>query len=229
MAQPPRIGPELFRFLRELKENNERHWFQANKKRYESEVRDPLLRFVAAFAGPLGKISPHLLADPRPSGGSLFRIYRDTRFSRDKSPYKTWAALRFSHEQAKDVHAPGYYLHLEPGGVFAGAGLWHPDPSAQKKVRDAIVAESGKWKRVVSGAAFRKSWRFGGDSLRRAPRGYPDDHPLIGDLKRKDFITVAGFTMKQASAPDFLDRFAATCRTAAPFVEFLTRAVGLPW
>lgn len=226
----PRLSPDLFRFLKELRENNNREWFQANRERYEREVRQPLLRFIAAFAAPLAKITPHLVADPRPHGGSLFRIYRDTRFSPDKSPYKTWAALHFRHQDGgDDVHAPGYYLHLEPGSVFAGSGLWHPDPVTLKKVRDAIAAEPNRWKRAISGQAFRRACRLDGDSLARPPRGYDPDHPFIEDLKRKDFITVTSFTIKDACGPDFTYRLAAACRAAAPFMEFLTRAVGLPW
>ncbi len=229
MSQRPGLSPELFRFLKELSENNDRQWFQANRDRYQREVREPLLRFIAAFAAPLRKISPHLVADARPSGGSLFRIYRDTRFSSDKSPYKTWAAARFSHQEGADVHAPGYYLHLEPGSVFAGSGLWHPDPVTLKKVREAIVAKPMRWKRAISGKTFRRACRLDGESLHRPPRGYDPEHPLIEDLKRKDFIALTPFTMKDASAADFMDRFSAACRAAAPFMEFLTRAVGLPW
>lgn len=187
--EKPRLSPELFRFLRELRENNNREWFQANRDRYEKGVRQPLLRFIAAFAAPLRQISSHLVADPRPLGGSLFRIYRDTRFSPDKSPYKTWAAMHFTHEDGNDVQAPGYYLHLEPGNIFAGSGLWHPDPVTLKKVRDVIVAKPLHWRRAISGKAFRRACRLEGDSLGRPPRGYDPDHPFIEDLKRRDFIT----------------------------------------
>ena len=117
-AQP--ITPALFDFLRELGANNERPWFEENKARYRAEVRDPMLDFIQAFAEPLAEISPHFRADPRANGGSLFRIYRDTRFSKDKTPYKTNVGAHFRHEAGKDAHAPGFYLHLEPGMCFAG-------------------------------------------------------------------------------------------------------------
>ena len=99
------ISPALFDFLREFKANNERSWFEANKFRYHRDVREPMLDFIAAFRAPLADISPHFRADPRPSGGSLFRIYRDTRFSKDKSPYKTNAVAHFRHVAGKDAHA----------------------------------------------------------------------------------------------------------------------------
>jgi len=116
------LPPELFGFLEELKDNNDRTWFQANKSRYEEQVKSPLLAFIGGFDERLQRLSPHFVADPRPVGGSMFRIYRDVRFAKDKSPYKTAAGIHFRHERAKDVHAPGYYLHLEPAGDVRSAG-----------------------------------------------------------------------------------------------------------
>lgn len=223
------IRPDLFQFLRELRENNNREWFQANKRRYESQVKEPLLGFIAEFGTRLSGISPHYLADPRPVGGSLFRIYRDVRFSKDKSPYKTAAGLHFRHERGKDVHAPGFYLHLEPDGVFAGTGIWHPDTKTLGKIRDAIVADPSRWQRIVSDEAFRAVFTLEGDSLKRAPKGYDPDHPLIEDLRRKDFIAATSFGEEEACASDFMDRFTEVCRRAGPFMEFLTTAIGLPW
>ena len=129
MATQP-ITPALFEFLLDLKDNNTRPWFEENKERYRSDVRDPVLDFIAAFAEPLANISPHFRADPRPNGGSLFRIYRDIRFARDKRPYKTNAGAHFRHSAGKNAHAPGFYLHLEPGECFAGCGVWRPDSNA---------------------------------------------------------------------------------------------------
>jgi len=149
------FSPAPFRFLRELKANNDREWFAANKDRYEADVRGPALDFVADMAPHLERISPHFVADPRPAGRSLFRIHRDTRFSRDKSPYKTYVGVQFRHELAKDAHAPGFYLHLEPKGVFVGAGTWRPDAPALAKIREAIARRPEGWrsrKRVRGGA-----------------------------------------------------------------------------
>lgn len=223
------IPATLFRFLEDLAAHNDREWFRANKRRYEEEVRDPLLRFIVAFGPRLRKISGRFVADPRPTGGSMFRIYRDVRFSRDKLPYKTVAAAQFRHERGKDVHAPCFYLHLEPGNVFAGSGLWHPDSRTLAKVRDALVETPDRWRRILRAKAFRESCELGGESLKRPPRGYDPEHPLIEDLKRKDFVTGTAFTEADAVAPDFLDRFTAASRAAAPFVRFLTEAVELDW
>ena len=221
--------PELFRFLRQLERNNKREWFEKNKERYVEHVRDPLLRFIEEFAPRLKKINRHFVADPRPHGGSMFRIYRDTRFSRDKRPYKTAASAQFRHLRGKDVHAPGFYLHLGLDGVFAGMGIWHPDGPSVAKIRRAMVEKASAWRRIVRDPVFRKKLRMGGESLVRPPRGFDAEHPLIEDLKRKDFVIFAEFHEAMACRSDFLDRFTDSCRTARPYVGFLTRAVGLEW
>lgn len=218
------VTPELFRFLRELRARNERGWFEANKERYRSQVRDPMLGFIAAVAPKLLAISPHIVADPRPSGGSLLRIYRDTRFSRDKTPYKTNVGVRFGHGAGKDIHGPGYYLHLAPGEVFMAGGMWRPDPDALRAIREAIVKDPLGWKR-----ARRSPLRHGDASLRRPPRGFDPEHPLIEDLKRTSFTVGAQFTEKQACSPSFPALFVAACRREAPMMRFLAKAVGLPF
>jgi uncharacterized protein (TIGR02453 family) len=223
------FSPAFFTFLKDLKAHNNREWFAANKPRYERDVRDPLLKFIADFGPRLRKISPHFVADPRPSGGSMFRIYRDTRFARDKSPYKTHAAAHFEHERADDVHAPGFYIHLAPKDVYAGVGIWQPDPDALAKIRAAIIANPGAWKRAVSAPQFARRFAVEGDTLKRAPQGIDPNHPLIDDLKRKDFTAGVRLTEKEAMSPRFMDQFTDLCRDATPFMKFLTQAVGLPW
>ena len=229
MPSTARIGPEILRFLEQLAKNNNRQWFQENKDRYETEVREPLLKFIEAFEPRLEKISPHFIADARKTGGSLFRIYRDTRFSHDKRPYKTHAGVQFRHERAKDVHAPGFYLHIEPKQAFVGVGIWHPDSDTLKLLRDAIVENPAKWKRAKSAKAFAAEFELAGDSLKRAPKGYDPDHPLIEDLRRKDFIAVTKLKDKDLLAPAFLDRFTKSCTAAKPFMRFLAEACGLEW
>ena len=223
------FSPALFQFLRDLKANNDRAWFQANRERYELDVREPLLHFIADFALRLRSISRHLNADPRPVGGSLFRVHRDTRFSKDKSPYKTHAAAHFRHERGKDVHAPGFYIHLEPDNVFVAGGLWRPDSETLAKVRDAIVEDTEGWRRAISGPAFSATCELEGDKLKRPPSGYDPSHPLIEDLKRKDFVAVRSFTEQRACSPAFAEDFSDFCCAATPFMGFLTTTVGLPW
>lgn len=220
--------PAYFAFFRDLKRNNNRPWFEKNKARYERDVRDRLVDFVIAAGPRLKKISSHFIADPRPVGGSVFRIYRDIRFSKDKTPYKTAGAVHFPHEH-RGGSAPGFYLHLEPGGVYSGVGMWHPDTAALSKVRDAIVAEPKRWSSVTTAKAFTNTLTMEGRVLKVPPRGYPKDHPLVEDLKRTDFTAGHSFSEKEACAPDFLDRFIETCRAAAPFTKFLTDALELPF
>ena len=213
--------PEIFDFLAELRENNYRDWFQANKDRYRKDVQEPMLAFISAFTEPLRSISPHFVADPRPSGGSMFRIYRDVRFSRDKSPYKVHAAAQFRHREGRDVHAPGFYLHLEPGSVFMGSGLWHPAGPTLNAIRSAIVDDPARWREASEGL------ELGGESLKRGPRGYDPDHPLLDDLKRKDFVCFINSSPAAACKRGFLKKFTNTCSAASPFMSFLTEAVGL--
>ncbi|MEZ4649817.1 MAG: TIGR02453 family protein [Candidatus Eisenbacteria bacterium] len=229
MPKSAHFSKELFRFLEDLEKNNSREWFQANKDRYEEEVKMPLLSFIGEFAGPLGKISSHFVADPRPVGGSMFRIHRDVRFAKDKSPYKTAATAQFRHEAGKDVHAPGFYLHLEPGQCFAGAGIYHPDNPTLGRIRDRIVDDPKAWKRVRDAKPFRAVWELSGDSLVRPPRGYDPEHPFAEDLKRKDFIAVTHFTERDVLKPGFLGEYVKMCKAAESMTRYLTEAVGLPF
>ncbi len=229
-SKEPHFSPEFFRFLRQLHENNNRPWFEKNKERYLDSVRDPMLAFIADFAPKLARISKHLVADPRPSGGSLFRIYRDTRFAKDKTPYKTHAAARFGHEQGKDVHSPGFYLSLGLDGVHLGSGIWRPDGPGLQGIRERIVADPARWKRIRDGKPFKSGGLvLEGESLKRPPKGFDPEHPLIDDLKRKDFVGMLNLTEKDACAPDFLDRYVAFCKSATPLVRFLCEGVGVPW
>lgn len=224
-AAAAHFTPETFKFLRELKRDNSREWFTANKGRYEAHVKAPMLRFIGDFEPFLHTVSDYFVADPRPVGGSMFRIFRDTRFSSDKSPYKTHLAAHFRHSATtKDVHAPGFYLHLEPGGSFAGAGVWRPDSPTLERIRNAIVERPREWATTV-----KKSPPIEGDVLKRPPRGYDPEHPLIEDLKRKDFVTTVAFKDAEVCAPGFLVAFAKACKTMSPLQAFLTKALGLGW
>lgn len=223
------FGTELFAFLADLGANNNREWFAANKHRYDEHLLEPALAFIDAFAPHLAKISPHFRADARPSGGSLFRIYRDTRFSKDKTPYKTNLGIHFRHERAKDVHAPGYYLHIGPGEVFAGGGIWHPDTDGATRIREAIVADPEGWGRATRKGVFAKRLELGGDSLKRVPPWADPEHPFADDLKRKDFFGWARLSEDDVVAPGFVDEYARICRAAAPLMRFLCDALAVPY
>ena len=130
--------PSLMKFLRELEKNNNRDWFADNKQRYEDLVVEPVMDFITAMGPRLETISPHFLALTGKTGGSMMRVYRDTRFSKDKTPYKTNVGLQFRHELGRDVHAPGFYMHLESSGCFIGSGIWHPASDALGAIRRHI-------------------------------------------------------------------------------------------
>ncbi len=220
---------ETFDFVRDLRVNNDRDWFMANKSRYESAVVEPSLAFISDFDQRLETISRHFVAIPKRVGGSMFRIYRDTRFSKDKSPYKTHVGIHFRHRQAKDVHAPGFYLHMEPGQAFAGAGIWRPDKESLQGIREAIADDPEGWRTVSQGSPFATRFRLDGDRLKRPPRGFDAEHPAVEELKRKDFIGVTDLEEDDVIADDFMDRFTAICGDAGDFVRYLSHAVGVPY
>ncbi len=221
--------PELFRFLDDLADNNDRVWFKASQDRFEEVVRQPALDFITDFAEPLAAISPHFVADSRTVGGSLFRIQRDTRFAKDKTPYKLNTGMHFRHELAGDAHAPGFYVHLQPGNCFFGAGLWRPPTPVAYAIRDHIADQPKAWTAATTAPSFADTFEFGGESLKRPPKGFDPEHPLLDDLKRKDFIATSSLTQGQVTRGDFIDLVAERCRAAAPTVRFLCTAVGAPF
>ena len=228
LASEPSFDKELFAFLDDLRANNERAWFHANKERWQRDVLEPALVFIEDFAPRLEGISPHFRADPRASGGSLFRIQRDTRFAKDKSPYKTNIGIHFRHNAGKDAHAPGFYLHLERGSVFVGCGIWRPDGPALQRIREAIVEDPDGWLAATRGPEFTARLGLDGESLKRPPSGFDPEHPLLDDLKRKDFIGMVTLDDAAACADCFIDEVEALYRAGSPLSRFLCRALGLP-
>jgi len=227
-SRSPWFTPALFTFLEELRLHNDRDWFERNRERYVRDVRDPMLRFVAGAAPILRRLAPRLVADPRPVGGSMFRIHRDTRFSKDKTPYKTNAAASFRHAAGRDVHGPGLYVSLAPGEVEVGGGVWHPEADPLRLIRKAIAERPAAWKRALSAPGLdRLDWW--GESLARTPKGFPEDHPLDAWLRRKDFAAGIEIGEEDALAPDFLDRCAEAWRPLGPAMRIMAAAVGLPW
>lgn len=221
--------PETVKFLHALKANNNRDWFNANKHRYEEDVLDVALKFIQSMQEPLAQFAPHFTAVPKRTGGSLMRVYRDTRFSRDKAPYKTNIGIQFRHELAKDVHAPGYYVHIDPDQVFLGAGMWRPAPEALQGIRERIVARPAEWVRIRDSKTFGRHFRLGGEALKRPPRGFDKDHPEIEDIKRKDFIAVKEMSLDDATHPKFQQKVETAFKSAAAYMEFLCKAVNVPY
>lgn len=224
-----RFDATILGFLAELEANNNREWFNENKSRYEEQVLDPALRFIQCMQEPLHAIAPHFVAQATRVGGSLMRVYRDTRFSRNKLPYKTNVGIQFRHERAKNVHSPGYYVHIDPERVFVGVGMWMPEPDPLRRIRDRIAARPGDWKRAVGDRTFRRHYVLGGESLTRPPRGFDRDHELIDDIKRKSFIAIKDMDSKDCLDPNFQRRVETAFKAATPYMNFLCRAVAVPF
>ena len=216
------------KFLRELEKNNNRDWFEANKNRYESDVREPALAYIEAMAPQLARVSDHFIASPKKVGGSLMRVYRDVRFSKDKTPYKTNIGIQFRHTAGKDVHAPGFYMHIEPSQVFVGAGIWRPDSPTLNNMRLHIDENQAEWKKL-SKAIKAKGFGLQGESLKRPPKGYNAEHPLLEDLKRKDFIAVQDLKTSMISDADFVKQSAKLFTAAKPLVRFICEANDLDY
>ena len=209
--------------MRELKADNERRWFEDNRARYEDHVKGPALALIQEVAPHLAALSPHFHAGPR----SLFRIHRDVRFSKDKSPYKTSVGVQFRHDAGRDAHAPGFYLHVEPGKSFVGLGMWHPDRAALRKVRERIVEKPGSWRAAMGDRRFRDAFELEGDRLERPPRGFDPEHPLIEALKWKDYIGVRPVTEAFVTDSALPDQLVSLFRVGTPFMRFLCKAVGV--
>ena len=218
---------DTFNFLSALASNNRREWFDEHKPDYEATVRMPALNFISDIATDLALISPHFLALPRKVGGALMRVNRDIRFGNDKRPYKTNIGIQFRHEVGKDVHAPGFYLHIEPNDCFVAVGLWRPDASALGKIRDAIVDQGEAWLTARDDKTFNQKFSLAGAALTNAPRGYAKDHPLLPDIKRKDFIAIAQLRDTAVISKNFYPEVVEHYAQAAPFMRYLCKALEL--
>jgi uncharacterized protein (TIGR02453 family) len=214
-------------FLNQLAKNNNREWFHEHKSEYEDLIRTPALNFIDDMANELAHISPHFLAVSKKVGGSLMRVHRDVRFSKDKSPYKTNIGIQFRHEMGRDVHAPGFYLHVEPNECFIGVGIWRPDSTALGEIRDAIIERDKHWLNAVNDKKFKKNFQLSGESLKTAPRGYDKAHPLIEDLRRKDFIAIYHVDDKTVLSQNFKQLVVKRFSEAESYIEFLCKALML--
>ena len=221
---------QLFSFLTELDANNDREWFNDNKNRYIEHAREPMLNFIEALGEPLLNISEHYVADPKVNGGSMFRIYRDTRFSKDKTPYKTHISIQLRHEAGKDAHAPGFYLQLKPGGCMVGGGIYRGDNTVLGKIRDRIVDKTDEWLALQREDTFVQAFgQIYGDGLKRVPRGFDKEHPCAEDLKRKTFFVRYEFDDELALSSKFFDQTVQLFSDASLFMRFITNALGLKY
>ena len=217
---------DLYPFLRALEKNNNREWFNANKQRYRDAILEPGMAFIEAIGERLGEVSPHFRAIAKSNGGSMFRIYRDARYARGR-PYKENIGFHFRHELGRDAHAPGYYVHIEPKLTLIGCGIWRPPSPALAKIRTFIDDNPNAWKKARDDRTLRERFgEIGGDRLKRPPRGYAADHPLIEDLKRKSFFVMQEHQPALAGSAELVDESIAAFRDADPLMRYLCMALG---
>ena len=225
----PFFSPATFSFLDQLAKNNTRPWFNEHKPSYEQTVRSPALAFIESMQPSIQSLSPSFTAISKKTGGSLMRVYRDARFSNDKTPYKTNIGIQFRHVAGKDVHAPGFYLHISPQECFVGAGIWRPDSKALGKIREMISDSPNAWKQLTDNKTFKRLYAFSGDSLKTYPRGYAKDHPTINDLKRKDFIAISPLSQEDIVSPNLVKLVHQRYKAANDLMDYLCNALELPY
>jgi len=219
---------KTFKFLRSLARNNNREWFHARKADYDTHVRASFQALLTDLQPDLRTVSPHFRAEPKSVGGSLFRIQRDTRFANDKSPYKAWQGARLFHERSRELEAPSFYLHLQPGNCFVGAGLWHPQPESLRRIRQFIFDNPGSWKAAAHAPAFRRRYDLDdADKLVRNPRGFPPDFECIDDLRRRNFVAFRNIDDGVMLGPKLRQTLAKDLQALAPFVDYLCASLDL--
>ena len=216
------------KFLRGLARHNEREWFLAHKADYEQHVREPFQHLLADLQPVLAQVSAHYRSEPKGNGGSLFRIHRDTRFANDKTPYKNWQGARLFHARGKQVEAPAFYLHLQPGACFVAAGVWHPQPDTLRRLRHFIVDNPGSWKAAAHAPAFRKRFDLDDDEmLTRMPRGFPADFEFADDLRRRNFAAFRPIDDATMAGPRLRKTLEGDIAGLGPFVDYLCAALDL--
>ncbi len=213
-------------FLNKLAQNNSRDWFKEHQEEYESTVRTPALRFIEQMQPCILAISSKLTAVPKKVGGSLMRPQRDSRFSKDKTPYKTNVGIQFRHFQGKDVHAPGLYLHIAPEGCFIAAGIWHPESKALNAIRMCIDENPNAYQKALQ-ELQSQGFIMDGDSLSRPPKGFDKTHPLLTELKRKDFIALKNIDFEELCKPDAINFCAEQFQHCSQLMAYLCFALEL--
>ncbi|MEO7216873.1 MAG: DUF2461 domain-containing protein [Gemmatimonadaceae bacterium] len=228
------FGPGALKFLRSLARNNRRDWFEVNKDRYEREVKHPLRILVEEVDARLGEFAPEMVGNPK---RSVFRIYRDVRFSKDKSPYKTNAAAWFYHRDAghavgtQAAHGgAGFYFQIAPKECIVAGGIWMPPTAALKTIREAIADDPDALRGILKQPAFKRSFSALSEEalLKRTPRGFDADHPAADLLRYKSFTVHRDLTEREILSAKLPDIVAKHFATMLPFVRWFNRVLGLP-
>lgn len=214
------IPVSTLKFLKDLQANNNRPWFNDQKPRYQ-EAHAHLVEFAENL---ISAMSQHDLLEPMTGKKSLFRIYRDTRFAKDKTPYK--GHFSGSLKRATKLRRGGYYYHIEPGASFLGGGFWGPNPADLKRIREEIAADPQPLRKIIASADFQKTFgELKGDKVKTAPKGYAKDHPAIDLLRHKQFVVSRSFSDKEIMAPDFLEKVVDTFCKMHPFFNYMSEVL----
>jgi uncharacterized protein (TIGR02453 family) len=217
--QSPRFTPATLKFLRSLKRNNRREWFNAHREEYETHVRQPIVAFVERLADDFRAFAPDLIANPKVS---VYRIYRDTRFSPNKAPYKTHVAAVFPPKGLPKHEGGGLYFHVSPDEVWIGGGMYAPQTPQLVAVREHIAANYKRLRAIVESPGFRRQvGRLEGEKLQRVPRGFPKDHPAAEFLRFRQFLAGRECPSSIATSPAFHRTLLAVFHQVAPLVRFL--------
>jgi len=215
----PKFGQDALKFLRALKRNNRREWFQPRREQYETAVRAPMLAVIERLADDLRPIAPEIVVDLK---SSMYRIYRDTRFSEDKTPYKTHVAANFPWRGLPKHEGAGLYFHVSTEEVWIGGGMYAPQTSQLQSVREHILANSRRLRSIVESAAFRRTiGRLDGEQLQRVPRGFPRDHEAADFLRYRQFLAGREVPPSVATTARFYPTVLETFRVVVPLVRFL--------
>lgn len=211
----------MVRFFRSLKRNNRREWFQPRKHLFEQHVKEPMLELLGAINAELAKFAPEYVTEPK---SAIFRIYRDTRFSLDKTPYKTHIAGSFARRGGERLGMGGFYFSVSPETIEVAAGIWHPDRDVTLLVRNHIAETHQELRRILAGAKLRKlAGELQGDALSRAPKGFDPAHPAAEFIKRKDWVLDIRLDAKLATTPQLHTAIVERFRVMAPLLTYLNR------
>ena len=223
MTTAPRFSKDTLAFLTRLKRNNRREWFMPRKDEYERVVRQPMLAILDRLASDMRAIAPELIVGPK----SMYRIYRDVRFSENKQPYKTHVAASFWHRTLGKGGGAGMYFHIAPDGVWVGGGMYAPEMPQLHKVREQIAANVRHFRSIVESPSFKKSLDGGleGEQLQRVPRGFPKEHEAADYLRYRQFLAGREFPARFATSPAFYPGLLDVYRRIAPLIRFLNDAL----
>jgi uncharacterized protein (TIGR02453 family) len=215
----PGFPPEALQFFRALARHNNRDWFQPRKAVFEEQVKQPMRELVEALNGAMKSFAPEYATDPEKA---IYRIYRDTRFSKDKTPYKDHIAASFYRSGTGPHKYGGYYVHVSHKEVAVGGGVYMPEPGVLLEIRQHIAAHHQKLRKILAAAVRRSLGELQGDQLTRVPKGFPVTHPAADLLRFKSFILYVNLEPELAATPEFFGEVLTRFRTMKPFLDFLT-------